>query len=100
MEVASPIEIGPKREVAKPYLDRKVTPWGHGLVNTARLDVGEHEAAAIKEYAKHLASPGLRGPERRVFSGSGCDGKPNLPSNSLQDAMKLNARSRRAFRSC
>ncbi|MDD5704467.1 MAG: hypothetical protein PHR35_00965, partial [Kiritimatiellae bacterium] len=32
MEIASPIEIGASRVVRKPYLDRKITPWGHGII--------------------------------------------------------------------
>jgi len=98
MEIASPIEIGPKRKVTKPYLDRKVTPWGHGIVNTANLDVIEYEANTVKEYSKHLGFNGVYvDGNLGVFSGYGHDGKPNVSTSDPVEFMKLNARNHRVF---
>jgi hypothetical protein len=99
MEIASPIEIGPKRQVVKPYLDRKITPsWGHGLVNTARRDVVEFEARAVTEYAKHLGFGGLYvDGNLGVLPGYGYDGKPNVPANDPVEYMKLGARNHQLF---
>ena len=98
MEIASPIEIGPKRKVVKPYLNRKITPWGHVLINTARRETIEFEANAIKEYAKHLGFDGVYvDGNMGVMSGYGYDGKPNMPTADFVDYMKVNARNHRIF---
>ena len=98
MEVASPIEIGPKRRVVKPYLDRKITPWGHGVVNTARRETVAFEANAVKEYAKHLGFHGVYiDGNMGVLTGYGYDGMPNVPTNDPAEYMKLNARNHQIF---
>ena len=98
MEIASPIEIGPKRHVTKPYLDRKITPWGHGSVNTARREVVEFEASAVTEYAKHLGFGGVYiDGNLGIVPGYGYDGKPNVPTNDPVEYMKLGARNHQLF---
>ena len=98
MEIASPIEIGPKRKVVKPYLNRKITPWGHSPVNTAMREVIEFEANAVKEYAKVLGFDGLYTDGNwGVDSGYGYDGKPNVPTNDRAEYMRLNARNHQIF---
>lgn len=98
MEIASPIEIGPKRKVAKPYLDRKITPWGHVPVNTALRETVEFEAHAVKEYAHHLGFGGVYiDGNLGVMTGYGYDGKPNVATNSFVDYMKINARNHQIF---
>ena len=98
MEIASPIEIGPKRQVRKPYLDRKITPWGHGAVNTARQEVIEFEANSVKEYAKILGFDGVYTDGNwGIQNGYGYDGKPNVATSDAAEYMRLNARNHRVF---
>jgi len=91
MELASPIEIGPKRKAKKPYLDRMYTPWQHCPSNLARLEVVEYEAKCIKKYAKEHGFDGVFfDGSPRVMRGYGYDGKPNIPADKKQIA-HLNA---------
>ena len=98
MEIAAPIEIGPQRPATKPYLDRRITPWGHGLVNMAQPEVVEFEARCIQKYAKSLGFGGVYvDGNLGVLSGYGYDGKPNVPANDPVEYMKLGARNHRLF---
>jgi len=92
MELASPIEVGPKRKVVKPYLDRKITPWGHVLINMAQQDAVVYEANAIKDTPN--ISPSMRLLRRRSgrAGGYGYDGKPNMPTDDNVEFMKVGAR--------
>lgn len=98
MELASPIEIGPKRKVLKPYLDRKLTSWQHGMVNLAREDVVRYMAERIKEHAAFLNAGGVYiDGNVGVWAGYGYDGKPNVPGNKAEDYAELNARNHNLF---
>ena len=92
MEIASPIETGPKRLPLKPYLNRAYTPWQHTLANFARDDVIEYGARCIRDYAKRYEFDGvfIDGTIMSV-KGYGYDGKINLPADRKEVA-RLNAR--------
>jgi hypothetical protein len=98
MELASPLEIGPKRKVAKPYLDRKLTGWHHTMVNSAREDVIRHMAESIKTYAKELGAAGIYVDGNvGVYRGYNYDGTLNVPTDSYDEYVRLNARNHRLF---
>ena len=92
MEIASPIETGPRRTLRKPYLGRKLTPWQHCLANFGMEEVIEYGAKCIREYSKQHGFDG-------VFidglisatKGYGYDGKINIPENK-EEVARLNAR--------
>ncbi len=98
MELASPIEIGPKRKVTKPYLDRKILSWQHNPLNYAREDVIIFMAESIKKQAEFLNCDGIYvDGNLGIWAGYGYDGKPNVPSDSYKDYVKLSARNHRLF---
>lgn len=92
MELASPIEIGPKRAPKKPYLDRKYTPWQHAGSNFAMEETVEYGAKCIREYAKRHGFDGVfMDGQINVTKGFGYDGKINIPE-SKKEVARLNAR--------
>jgi hypothetical protein len=98
MELASPLEMGAKRQLPKPYLNRKVTSWQHSVANLAREDVITFEANCVKEYAKQNGFDGIYTDGTwGIFKGYGYDGKPNVPAGRAEDYARLNARNHRVF---
>jgi len=100
MELASPIEIGPKREnlKIKPYLDREYTPWQHTLMNLAMEDAVVYAANCIKEYAKAHGFDGVYWDGTLgLWKGYAYDGTPNVPSDKPEDYIRLNARNHRIY---
>lgn len=98
MELASPLETGPKRVVDKPYLDRKLSAWQHHVVNFAREDVVRYMAERIREYAELLNCGGIYvDGSLGVWEGYGYDGKPNVPSDEYEEFVRLSARNHRLF---
>ena len=97
-ELASPMEIGPKRKVTKPYLDRKLTYWQHGVANYAMEDAIVFMTEAIKKQAEFLHCDGIYiDGNLGVWRGYGYDGEPNVPSGKYEDFVALNARNHRLF---
>ena len=98
MELASPIEIGPRRVAAKPYLDRRYTPWQHCAANLASEEAVLYQTRRIKDYARehHFDGVYIDG-NMGVLAGYGYDGKPNVPSGADEDFARLNARNHRLF---
>jgi len=92
MELASPIEAGPKRQPRKSYLDRKYTPWQHAPSNWAVEGSIEYGANCIKEYVKLHGFDGvfIDGTVYLV-RGYGYDGKINIPDDRAEVA-RMNAR--------
>jgi len=92
MEIASPIETGPKRAPRKPYLDRKYTPYAHASANYAMEDAIEYGARCIREYSKLQGFDGVY-IDGSIFvtRGYGYDGKINIPEDRKEIAL-LNAR--------
>ena len=87
IELASPIEIGPKRQVKKPYLDRQYTPWQHAPANWAMEGCMEYGAKCIREYAKLHGFDGIFiDGTIWIMKGYGYDGKPNLPDDRAEIA--------------
>jgi len=99
MELASPLEVGPKRKEMKikPYLDRKYTHWQHTPANWANEDAVVFMANCIKRYAKakNFAAIYIDG-NMGVWKGYSYDGKPNL-SGKYEEVARLNARNHRIF---
>ena len=98
MELASPLEVGPKRKTMKikPYLDREIRPWQHVSVNLAREDAVLYAVNRIKAYAKHWDFGGVYWDGcLGVWAGLDHEGKPNVPSGKYEDYVKLNARNHR-----
>ncbi len=91
VELASPIEIGPKRAPRKPYLDRMYTPWQHCPANFADPEVAEYGAKCMKKYARENNFDGvyLDGAPF-VMKGYKYDGRVNIPSDKKEMA-RLNA---------
>jgi len=91
MELASPIEIGPKRKPAKPYLDRQYTPWQHCPSNFADLEVVEYGTKLMRKFASENNLDGVFLDALLVASkGYDYEGKPTLPSDKKEIA-RLNA---------
>ena len=98
MELASPMEIGPKRKPTKPYLDRQYTPWQHLSANFALEKVVVYGANRTREYAKALGFDGVYFDGcLGVRKGYGYDGKPNVPTDRDEDYARLNARNHRIW---
>jgi len=92
MELASPIEIGPRRAPKKSWLDRPYISWQHAAANLAREELIEYEARSIREYAKRYEFDGVFiDGTISAFKGYGYDGKINLPADQNEIA-KVNAR--------
>jgi hypothetical protein len=97
-ELASPVEIGPQRKVSKPYLDRRISSWQHGVMNYAREEVVRYMAECIREYAAFLNCDGVYVDGNvGVYRGYGADGRRNVPSGKYEDYVDLNARNHRLF---
>ena len=98
MEIASPIEVGPKRKATKPYLDREHHPWQHVPANMAMEDVVVYEANVIKEYARAYGFDGCYWDGNLgVENGYNYDGTPTVPSGKYEDYVRLNARNHRIY---
>lgn len=92
MELASPVEGGPKRQAKKPYLDRKYTPWQHAPANWAAPGCIEYGAECIRDYAKRHGFDGIFiDGSIWVLKGYGYDGKVNLPGDKAEMA-RINTR--------
>jgi len=99
-ELASPIEVGPKRKEMKikPYLDRLYTPWPHSSANWADEEWLRYFANCIKEYAKAKRFKGIYVDGNvGIQKGYAYDGAPNVPSGKYEDIVRLNARNHRVF---
>ncbi|MBI2298701.1 MAG: hypothetical protein HYU66_07080 [Armatimonadetes bacterium] len=98
LELASPLEIGPKRMVTRPYLDRRYTPWQHCAANLALTDAVLYEARRIKALAQEHHFDGIYiDGNMGVLGGYGHDGKPNTATGSDEEYARLNARNHRLF---
>jgi len=100
MELASPIEVGPKRKnlKIKPYLDRQSSTWQHVDANFAREDVIEYMANCIKKYAREQGFNGVYfDGTPGVIKGYGYDGKLNVPLDDERKIARLNARILRIY---
>ncbi|MBI4023793.1 MAG: hypothetical protein HY360_02365 [Verrucomicrobia bacterium] len=95
----SPLEVGPKRKVTKPYLDRKLdSSFGHVPINLALEDTIEYEAKALLAYQKELGFDGVyTDGSWGVGKGYGYDGRLNVPSDLDKDYAALSARNHRLF---
>jgi len=92
MELASPIEIGPKRQAKKPYLDRQYTPWQHAPANWAAEECLEYGTRCIKEYAKLHGYDGVYiDGTITIIKGYGYDGQINMPDDK-DEVARMNAR--------
>ena len=98
MELASPMEMGAKRAAAKPYLDRRYTPWQHCAANLASEDALRYGTQCIKQFAleHHFDAIYIDG-TLGASAGFGYDGKPAVPSGKDEDFAGLNARNHRIF---
>ena len=100
MELASPLEVGPKRKMLKikPYLDRLYTPWQHVIGNWALEDTVSFQARCVKAYAKlkHFDGVYVDG-NMGVIKSYAYDGRPNVPSGKPEDYARLNARNHKLF---
>jgi len=98
MELASPMEIGPKRKVLKPYLDRRYNNWQHCLANLAVEDAVIYNANCIKKYARKYDFAGVYvDGNMGVQKGYSFDGRLNVPSDRPEDYAALGARNHRIF---
>jgi len=98
MELASPMEVGPKRKVAKPYLDRKYTPWQHTVANFASEEAVVFESDCIRQYARENGFDGIYiDGTMGAFKGYGYDGKLNVASDKPEEYARLNTRNHRIF---
>jgi len=100
MELASPLEVGPKRKnlKIKPYLDREYTPWQHVAMNMAMEDAVVYATKCMKEYAKVWGFDGVYWDGcLGIWDGYNYDGAPNVPSRKYEDYVRLNARNHRIF---
>jgi hypothetical protein len=100
MELASPIEVGPKRKKMKikPYLDREITPWQHVSMNMANEDAVRWAIERIKAYAKEWGFEGVYWDGcLGVWSGYNHKGEKNVPSGKYEDYVALGARNHRLF---
>ena len=98
MELASPLEVGPKRKEMKikPYLDREIHPWQHVNMNMARKDAVLYAINRIKAYAKSWGFGGVYWDGcLGVWAGFDFEGKRNVPSGKYEDYVDLNARNHR-----
>jgi hypothetical protein len=94
LELAGPIEIGPKRKElkVKPHLDRQYTPWQHAPANWAAPGGMEYGAGCIRDYARRHGFDGVFiDGTIWVLKGYGYDGKPNLPDDKAEVA-RINTR--------
>jgi hypothetical protein len=98
MELASPLEMGPKRAPGKSYLDRRYTPWQHCAADLASEEVVRYQTQRIQQYAleHHFDGVYIDG-NMGVLAGYGYDGKPNVPSGKEEDFARLSARNHRIF---
>jgi hypothetical protein len=99
MELASPIEVGPKRKdmKIKPHLDRQYTPWQHAPANWAMPGCIEYGAACIRDYAKRHGFDGIFiDGTIWIMKGYGYDGKINLPADKA-DAARRNTQVQETF---
>jgi len=93
MELASPIEVGPKRKPKKSYLNRRYTPWQHVDANFASEEVVEYEANCIKKYAKAQGFDGVFfDGVPGAIKGYDYDGKLDVPVDDERKIARLNAR--------
>lgn len=100
MELASPLEIGPKRKELKikPHLDRPYTPWQHALVNMASEEAVVWGLERIKAYAEEWGFDGVYWDGcLGVWAGYSYDGTRNVPSGKYEDYVALGARNHRLF---
>ena len=100
MEIASPLEVGPKRKEMKikPHLDRTYTPWQHVLANMANEDAVVWGVERIKKYAEEWGFDGVYWDGcLGVWAGYGYDGQWNVPSRKYEDYVALNARNHRLW---
>ena len=100
MELASPLEVGPKRKAMKikPYLDREIHPWQHVNMNMARKDAVLYAINRIKAYAKSWGFGGVYWDGcLGVWAGFDFEGKRNVPSGKYDDYVDLNARNHRLW---
>jgi hypothetical protein len=98
LELASPLEVGPKRVVTKPHLDRTYTPWQHCAGNFASQEVLLYQTECIGKYAKEHGFDGVYiDGNMGVLKGFTHEGKPNVPSGEPQDFARLSARNHRLF---
>ncbi|MBB76878.1 MAG: hypothetical protein CMJ75_20425 [Planctomycetaceae bacterium] len=100
MELASPLEVGPKRKTMKikSYLDREIQPWQHVNMNMARVDAVLYAINRIKAYAKSWGFGGVYWDGcLGVWAGFDFEGKRNVPSGKYEDYVDLNARNHRLW---
>ena len=100
MEIASPLEVGPKRKELKikSYLDRIYMPWQHALVNMANEDGVVWGLERIKAYAGEWGFDGVYWDGcLGVWAGFGYDGVRNVPSGKYEDYVALGARNHRLW---
>ncbi len=100
MELASPLEVGPKRKEMqiKPYLDREIRPWQHVSMNMARKDAVLYAIKRIRVYAKLWGFGGVYWDGcLGVWTGYNYEGKRNVPSGKYDDYVELNARNHRLW---
>ena len=100
IELASSLEVGPKRVATKPHLDRTYTPWQHCAANFASEEALLYETECIRRYAEEHAFDGIYiDGNMGVLKGFTHDGKPNAPSGRPEDFARLAARNHRLFSS-
>lgn len=100
MELASPLEIGPKRKElkTKPYLDRHYTPWQHCMVNMASEDAVVWGLERMKQYAEEWGFDGIYWDGcLGVGAGFRYDGVRNVPAGKYEDYVALGARNHRLW---
>ena len=100
MELASPLEVGPKRKKMKikKHLDRIYRPWQHINMNMAREDAVVWAVKRMKVYAKEWGFGGVYWDGcLGVWAGLNHEGKPNVASGKYEDFVKLSARNHRIF---
>jgi hypothetical protein len=100
MELASPLELGPKRAQMKikPYLDRTYAPWQHALVNMANEDAVVWGLERMKTYAEQWGFDGIYWDGcLGVWAGYSHDGTRNVPSGKYEDYVALGARNHRLW---
>jgi len=100
MELASPIEVGPKRKnlKVKPYLDLDYKNWQHIPVNLAMEEAILYEVDCIKQYAKAHGFDGVYWDGTLgIWDGYNYDGTRNVPSRKYEDYVRLNARNHRIY---
>ena len=98
MELDSPVDIGKTRKIKHKFLNRKLTSWQHVNVNLANQEAIKYGAEKVKEFSKKMAFNGVYfDGNLGVQKGYDYTGKLTVPSDKIEDYVKLNARNHKLW---